>query len=230
MARDPSGRSTMTRTATLLFLASGLSLALAGCVGTHKLSDPTIEIVTEGGRELGVATEYGLVFLGRTAQAGPIEVTAWYGDGPNIEPATIEPIGGGLYTAETEIRLPVVPLSFQDPKPGSRLLLLGRRGGELLEHTVTVRSDPRVQGLLLSVPGGIADDPTQVGAGVFYLPDGDEDRKELVGLVSGRIRLKSAEGERVYLTAFGPQELWRLVTHRRDLLQRKRWIYREDIL
>jgi hypothetical protein len=28
----------------------------------------------------------------------------------------------------------------------------------------------------------------------------------------------------------GPQHLWRLVTHRRDLDKRRRWIYREDIL
>lgn len=216
----------MRRTALLLLLALGST----GCVGTHRLSDPVLEIATEGGSELGVATDYGVVFLGRTAQAGRVEITAWYGDGPNIEPATIEPIGGGLYTAETEIRLPVVPMSFQDPRPGSKLLVLGRRQGELREHTVTVRSDPRVQGLLLSVPGGIGDDPTQVGAGVYFLPDGDLDQKQLVGLVSGRIRLKGADGERVYLTAYGPQELWRLVTHRRDLLQRKRWIYREDIL
>jgi hypothetical protein len=216
----------MRRTAPLWLLAA----CLTSCVGTHELADPTLEISTKGGTELGVATDYGILFLGRTAQGGDVEITAWYGDGPNIESATIEPIGGGLYTAETEIRLPEVPLRFEDPKPGSSLLLIGRKNGEIVEQTVTVRSDPRVLGLLLSVPSTIGDDPTQVGAGVYYLPDDDYDKKQLVGLVSGRIRLKNADGERVYLTAYGPQELWRLVTHRRDLLQRKRWVYREDIL
>jgi hypothetical protein len=28
----------------------------------------------------------------------------------------------------------------------------------------------------------------------------------------------------------GPRDLWRLVTHRRDLLRRKPWVYREDIM
>lgn len=207
-----------------------LLAACAACTGTRKLVDPTLVIDTEQGRELGVSTDYGIVFLGRTAQAGRIDVTAWFGDGPNVEPATIEPIGGGLYTAETEIRLPQVPLSFDDPSPGSELLVIGRRRGELFERSVSVQSDPRVLGLLLSAPRDLADDPELVGAGVYWLPDGDHERRRLVGLVAGRLRIASDQGEKVYLAAYGPQDLWRLVTHRRDLLHRKRWIYREDIL
>ena len=208
-----------------------IALALcAACSGTRKLVDPTLVIDTGAGRELGVSTDYGIVFLGRTAQAGRIDVTAWFGDGPNVEAATIEPIGGGLYTAETEIRLPQVPLTFDDPSPGTELLVVGRRGGQLVERSVTVRSDPRVLGLLLSAPGDVAEDAELVGAGVYWIPDGDYERRRLVGLVSGRVRIATKDGEKVYLAAYGPHDLWRLVTHRRDLLQRKRWIYRPDIL
>jgi hypothetical protein len=32
------------------------------------------------------------------------------------------------------------------------------------------------------------------------------------------------------LTVIGPEQLWRLVTHRRDHTRRKPWVYREDIL
>jgi hypothetical protein len=43
--------------------------------------------------------------------------------------------------------------------------------------------------------------------------------------------LRSADGgEREYLTAVGPDQLWRLVARRQDLLNRRRWFYREDIL
>ena len=214
-----------------LRLALTLLLALcAACTGTRRLVDPVLVIETEEGRELGVSTDYGIVFLGRTAQAGRIDVTVWFGDGPSVEAATIEPIGGGLYTAETEIRLPQVALSFDDPEPGSELLVIGRRRGEIYERSVKVQSDPRVLGLLLSAPRDIADEPELVGAGVYWLPEGDYELRRLVGLVAGRVRLSTEDGERVYLAAYGPQELWRLVTHRRDLLQRKRWIYREDIL
>src|SRR5882672_8362772 len=57
-----------------------LALLASGCRGTRKLTDPVLEIRSESGAELGVATDYGLVFLGRTARSGPIDVTAWYGD------------------------------------------------------------------------------------------------------------------------------------------------------
>ena len=48
----------------------------------------------------------------------------------------------------------------------------------------------------------------------------------LLGLVSGRLEL---EGRR-YVTAVGPEDLWRLVVHRRNSDRPRRWVYREDIL
>lgn len=218
------------RSRVLSVLVPALGIACTGaCAGTRTLSDPTIEIRSPGGSELGVSTNYGILFLGHTAQGGRIEVTAWFGDGPDIESAVIEPIGGALYTADTEIRLPPIPIEFHDPAPGSSVLVIGRRGEELWQRTFTVASDPRVEGLLLDGDGsGIGID--QVGAGVFVLPNEDEDAKRLVGLVSGQLTLSGADGERRYLTVVGPRDLWRLVAHRRDLTQRKRWVYRRDIM
>jgi hypothetical protein len=210
-------------------VVAGLVL-LASCVGTHKLQDPTVVIQTGGGTELGVSTDYGVVFLGHSASSGSVEVTAWFGDGPSIEPSVIEPIGGGLYTAETEIRLPSVPMTFLTPKPGDVVLVSGRHGSTTWEEALEVRSDPRVWGILLKVVGELRDHPDQVGAGVFVVPNGDKNRKQLVGLVSGILRLETDEGTREYLTVVGPEDLWRLVTHRRDRLRRKPWVYREDIL
>ena len=102
-----------------------VSLLCSACQGVRTLSDPTLVIETSGGRELGVSTDYGIVFLGRTARSGPAEITAWFGDGPNIEKTVIEPVGNGLYTAETEIRLPQVEMSFDDPAPGRELVVVG---------------------------------------------------------------------------------------------------------
>ena len=124
------------------------ALLCASCVGTRKLADPTLQIRSAHGSELGVSTDYGIVFLGRTTQAGNVEISAWFGDGLDIEPAAVEPIGDGLFTAETEIRLPQVQMSFDDPAPGDRLLVMGRNKDGAWQREVTVESDPRVLGIL----------------------------------------------------------------------------------
>src|SRR5205807_9523854 len=168
--------------------------------GTRTLADPTLEIRTASGKELGVSTDYGIVFLGRTARAGNIEVTAFFGDGPNVEKTVIEPIENGIYTAETEIVLPSVSISFDEPKPGDELLVLGRDKKGAWKAKVRVQKERRVDGILIDVPPELTDAPDQVGAGVYVLPNGDEKQKKLVGLVSGRMRLRTSDGEREYLT------------------------------
>jgi len=207
-----------------------LPLLLASCAGTRTLADPTLLIQTEGGRELGVSTEYGVVFLGRTASSGDVDMTVWFGDGPSIEKSAIEPLGGDLFTAETEIRLPSVPLSFDDPTPGDILTIVGREGGTVWSEDVLVLEDPRVYGLLLAVPEKMRGRNDQIGAGIYSIPNGELSEMRLVGIASGVITLSNADGDREYLAAYGPQQLWRLVTHRRDHNRRKPWIYREDIL
>ena len=218
------------RTLSILLLALTAAQLLCACQGTRTLTDPTLEIRTAGGRELGVSTDYGVVFLGRTARSGEVEVVAWFGDGPSAELSVIEPLGEGLYTAETQIRLPTIPISFQTPPPGSELILRGRMEGVLWEERVRVRADPRVEGLLLSLPGSLDPAPDQVGAGLF-VEEREGGPRRLVGLVSGRLVLEAEDGtRREFLTAVGPDHLWRLVARRQDLLNRRRWFYREDIL
>jgi hypothetical protein len=206
-----------------------LALALAGCRGTRTIADPVLEIRSAHGAELGVSTEYGLVFLGRSARSGEVEVTAWFGDGPSLETAVVEPLGGGLYTADTEIKLPSVPLDFRSPKPGEQVVISGRRGIELWEETAIVSGDRRVQGVLLNWHPRLENAPDQVGASVFTYDA--KDRRRLVGLVSGQLELTGVDGRRTrYLTVVGPEELWRLVTYKRDNSRKRRWDYREDIL
>jgi len=207
-----------------------LALPLVSCIGTRRLSDPTVEVRSPAGKELGVSTNYGLVFLGRSGRSGEVEITAWFGDGPSIEASVVEPLGGGLYTAETEIKLPRVPLSFQSPEPGQSLIVVGRNGESTWEESVRVARDSRVEGLLLEWKGRFIDAPEQVGAGL-YVEDADSGRRRLVGLVTGTLELFDSAGQRQrYLTAVGPEELWRLVAYRREHQRRPRWVYRDDIL
>jgi len=210
----------------VLMLAVSL---LAACSTTRTLANPTLEVRTPQGVELGVSTEYGVVFLGRTARSGPVDLTAWFGDGPSVEVTVIEPLGGGLYTAETEIRLPTVPMTFRTPVPGQEVTVRGRRGREDWEEIVKVVSDPRVTGILIQIPGQLRDAPDQIGAGV-YVSEGEHEVL-FVGLVSGRLRLIDADGRSAdYLTVMGPDEMWRLVTFRREFQRKRNWVYREDIL
>ena len=208
-------------------LALLLCLASASCVGNRAVEDPVLQITTPGGSELGVSTEFGVVFLGRTARSGAIEITAWFGDGPSIEPTVIEPLGGGLYTAETEIRLPSVPMTFFQPHEGEMLIVAGRTEAGAWEREVEVLTDPRVYGILLEVPLQLRARPDQIGAGVFSEREGD---RRLLGLVSGRLTIETADGAREFLTVMGPEDLWRLVTHRRDRHRYKAWVYRDDVM
>ena len=212
------------------FVALALSL-LAACQGTRRLADPVLEIEAQGARELGVSTDYGLVFLGRSARSGPVDVTVWFGDGPSVERAVIEPLGGGLFTAEPDIRLPRVRVSFTTPKPGDKLLVIGRVGRERWEAEVEVRHDERVEGLIVSIPPEIERLEGQAGAGVYLFDPDDPTNRRLVGLVSGRLDLSDASGAaRRYLTVVGPDQLWRLVTFRRDYPHKRKFVYRDDIL
>ncbi len=204
------------------------ALLLTACTGTRKLVDPVVVITTRNGMELGVTTHSGVVFTGATAERGEIEIEAWFGDGPTIERTIIEPVSDELFTAETGIVLPSVPISFDEPRDGESLQLMGRKDGVRWSMSARVKTDPRVFGLLLEIPSDFPDDPDQVGAGVFRrLP---ERRHELVGLVVGKVQLERNGSIKRYLAVAGPTELWRLVAHRRDHLRKKPFVYREDIL
>ena len=217
---------TASHTLALLLLVLGSS----ACVGSRTLADPTLSIRTPRGSELGVATDHGVVFLGHTANSGRAEVTAWYGDGPSVEPVVIEPVGGGLYTAETEIRLPTITLSFVDPRPGDELTIIGRDENGLWDTTVKVANEPRALGILTSIPKQLRGRDNQTGAGAFVPDPEDSSRRKLVGLVAGIVSFQSATGKREYLAIVGPQDLWRLVTHRHEEPKKHRWVYRDDIL
>ena len=215
---------------TALLASLTLLLLLPSCIGSRKGVDPTLRILSEQGDELGVSTMYGVVFLGRHTNAGPVEIEAMFGDGPSIESSVVDPLGGGLFTAETDIRLPSVPLTFKELKPGQRVLVKGRRGRKSWERWVKVRKDDRVLGILLDTISQLDGEPDQIGAGVYLKPTSKPGDLRLVGIVSGRITLESEGNKRTYLTVEGPESLWRLVTFKRKDLKKRKWVYRDDVL
>ena len=202
---------------------------LPSCLTTREVADPTILIHSPAGTELGVSTDYGTVFLGRFARGGEIDVTAWFGDGPSLETSVVEPLGAGLFTAETEIKLPGVRMTFVKPQNGQPVIVRGRTGANVWSLEAEVRTDPRVEGVLLHPTERLTGAPEQIGAGVFI---GEELQDyHLLGIVSGRIELVGPDGSTAeYVTVVGTTDLWRIVAHRRDIQAKPRWVYREDVL
>lgn len=190
-------------------------------------NEATVVFHSAAGPELGVSTDYGLVFLGQGGQSGDVDWTAWFSDGPSRENGMIEPLGGGLYTVASEIRLPSVPLTFSPPAEGSSVIVVGRRGSDTWETDAEVVRHPQVEGFLLDPDIGESLEADQVGAGVYVEREG---RRHLLGLISGRLRLAAGGETREFLTVVGPEGLWRLVTYARNVDVPKRRVYREDVL
>jgi len=188
--------------------------------------DAVVVVHGENADELGVSTDYGVLFLGRTAQSGRVEFTAYFGDGPSREEGVIESLGGGVYATEAEILLPSAQLCFTPPPPGSEVVVRGRKQGVPYEILARLDADARLTGILLE-PNAELDalDDSALGAGIFLVDSIREAR--LLGLLSGRMEL--SDGKR-YFTALGPEDFWRLVVQRRNSERPRRAVYREDIL
>ena len=225
--------------------AAALALSLAACSSTvdyerytgrptqvdYQLADPVLVIRGPEGEELGVCTEYGPVFLGRHCRSGEVELVAWFGDGPSIEACVVEPLGGGIYTATTEIRLPQVPIRFTAPEPGTEVYVRGRRGETRWQEELKVVAHPKLRGLLLECPdSGPLSTDAGIGAGVFVPGPEGKDHMVLLGLVCGRAEVQEGGRTHRYLVAVGADDLWRLVAWRRDWTPKPRWVYREDVL
>jgi len=219
-------------TRALALLATS-ALLTTGCFvlepfSAARDSDPTVQLRTSETGELGVSTDYGVVFLGRDQKSGEVEFSAWFGDGPSLETGIVEALGDGLFVTRAEIVLPIVPIRFDArPAPGDQVVVRGRRGAESYRIDARVASDPSVDGILLRANSALdALSSDQHGAGVYVRVDG---ALQLVGLVTGSLRLGSRDDERAYYTVLGPDVLWRLVAHRRDADQPRRVPQRGDV-
>ncbi|HED65295.1 MAG TPA: hypothetical protein ENJ09_07050, partial [Planctomycetes bacterium] len=150
-------------------------------------ADAIVQIHGSGGEELGVATDYGIVFLGHTQRGGTVEYTAWYGDGPSPESGLVEPIGGGLFVTEPELAVHRSAIDFRTPKPGTRVRVVVRKGRGVREFAARVVAVEGAEGLFLAPNGELTRlGATAVGAGIFLDHDASH---ALIGLLSGELEL-----------------------------------------
>jgi hypothetical protein len=218
--------STMPPLRLLVLALLPLSACLSPSTTARYTYDPVVVVHAPAGDELGVSTDYGIVFLGRRVQTGRIEFTAWFGDGPAREEGLIERLTDELYLTKSEIELCEVPLCLDLPPAGTPVIVRGRRGSTPFEIEAVLAADERVQGVLLANSpelAGLSD--ADLGAGIFLVRDGKP--RELVGLVTGRVEFGDGKS---YVAAVGPEELWRLAVQHRDNDRPRRTVYREDLL
>jgi hypothetical protein len=214
------------RACTPLGLAAAVCAAFASCSSIQPKGLTLIH--TPRGEEQGVATTYGVLFLGRTAQEGRCEVTVFFGDGPSLEPARIEVVNADLCLAHLEVRAPTTEISYTYPDATDDLLLgiAGETGPEFF--WTRLAEDAGVTGTAVHIPGGFPATPSVVGAGVYRFED---NRYRLVGLVNGVARFQDKQGTtREVFTFLGPRNLALVAIHDRDRGRPKEPPIRTDII
>lgn len=211
------------RTRALTSIAALVALA---CGGPRPKG--IVRVRTPAGEEQGVATPYGILFLGRTAQAGRCDVTVFFGDGPSIEPGTIEAADSEICVALLEVKVPMSEVSFTYPDPSDAILIAIAHDDGPEYFTTEVSTEAGVEGTVLRVPRGFPVDPTVVGAGVYRFEDG---RYRLIGLVNGVARYRGLDGQyHEVLTFLGPRNLTVAVLKDKDRGRPKDPPLRSDIL
>ena len=206
----------------LALLFPALSIVACRSPVLHSADRPVVGIQTTKGRELGVTTEDGLLFLGRTASEGPAKALYFLGSAALIEAGDIHKLGGSIFELRLDVQLPTVPISFEPLQVGENLLMIGLDGEDEWQFSVSPVKNDVIFGSVLTYPSGFERKPEYVGAGVFRSTSRGY---VLVGLLKGAALFDS--GER-YLLLAGLTELKRaLMTPRKAVIER-RVIYRPD--
>ncbi|MCA8972262.1 MAG: hypothetical protein KDC95_20915 [Planctomycetes bacterium] len=183
---------------------------------------PGVVVQTVGGTELGVATDDGVVFLGRSAIEGPAKVTYWIDRAPIVEAGTVRKLGGSLLQVELDVPLPTVPIDFSDLVPNEDLLMIGADGVSRWSVPVRVVNSDRIEGSAVIAPASVELAPHHVGAGVYR---DTQYGMALVGLV--KAVATASTGERWILLA-GPTELRRALLEPKAAVEKREIRYRAD--
>lgn len=199
-------------------------LALTGCSqwlfsGVQRLSNdrPVMRIETRGGSELGVGTDEGILFLGRTAQAGPCRIHYWLGPTPLVEDGVILPWGGVFYAATMDLRFQHVSFLGRELTADDDLVALLTDGRNFEEIDLQRASGPGIGGDVVAWPG--RDLPA--GTGVFART---EEGLRVVGMIAGRIEVG---GER-YLVHTGTGALREALLTAKPYREPRRIVHRPD--
>ncbi|MGA0060933.1 MAG: hypothetical protein ACO3RU_15240 [Planctomycetota bacterium] len=193
----------------LALLALPAMLATAGCSGWFfsgvdypDRSRPIARIETQGGVEYGATTEFGVLFLGRTATEGPCRVRMFLGEQLIVDDGQIEPFGAGIWRAQTDLVGQGAPL-WTSPITGEEDLV-----ALCLDESLAVDVPVRLA-LLDGVDGYVLEAPDRdLPAGTPIFVRDAAERLWFAGLVSARATLQLSGGAQTDLLVFaGPRAL-----------------------
>lgn len=206
-----------------------LALFMATAAACHAIPKPSgsVLVQTRGGVEQGASTPYGVVFLGRTAQDGPCEVTMFFGDGPSIEPGRIREIQPGLFKIDIDLRPPISEISYTYPFPDDDLLIGLVNGTDTRFYSTELADGTGATGTAVRVPSGFPRDAAASGAPLYRMEDG---RYRLVGLITGIAQFNGTRGSTEVLTYLGPKDLIPLALLDHDHGRARTPPRREDVL
>jgi hypothetical protein len=184
---------------------------------------PAVLVETTGGVELGCATEYGILTLGRTATSGPCLVHYFLGTTPLVEAGQLQAPGGMFALAEIDLKTPRVRVLDRPVAAEDDLVVAWTPDGERRERlAVRLWRDPAVRGDVLQDPGRAL----PCGAAVLRVVDGDT--VQFVGLVTGRATLAGPGGTRSGYVFAGPDRVRELLALPRPLPETPEIHYRVD--
>lgn len=191
-------------------LASLLLLpALAGCSvwffsgETHyDTSRPVALVETTGGVELGATTEFGVLTLGATADAGPCRVHYFLGPTPMVDDGVLRRGSPSLVRADIDLKTQSVRCFDRSPLFARGLVAMWTPDGVACESVaVQVAVDPRIDGDVLVHPG------RELPHGAAVFAETQNDGLQFVGLVAAKATL----GDETFYVFAGPDRIRELL-------------------
>lgn len=182
---------------------------------------PAVLVETTGGVELGAATEFGVLTLGRTAQTGPCRVHYFLGPTPLVESGTLAPATSTFTNADIDLRTQAVRCLDRAPTNADRLVAMWTADGTTT-RTVAVQlaDEPGIAGDVLQAPA------EGLPPGACILLAGDDETVQFVGLVAGKATADGPQGPRDYYVFAGVDRVRELLAvpqpHPADLAPRYR--------
>ncbi|MCA8974551.1 MAG: hypothetical protein KDC98_07500 [Planctomycetes bacterium] len=183
----------------VLPLFTGCSEWFFSGVASPDRSRPVVLVETTGGIELGAATEYGILTLGRTATEGPCRVHYFLGPTPMVDDGALAATGSLFTRAEIDLKTPTVQVLARAPTAEDELLAMWTPDGKATRLVdVQLCRTPGIEGDVLDHPG------EEIPTGAAILRRNDHDlRLDFVGLIAGRATVDSGPTKGRYFVFAG---------------------------
>jgi hypothetical protein len=143
-------------------------------------SQPVALLETTGGVEYAATTEFGVLSLGATADAGPCRVRYLLGDTPLVEEGTLQKVSDRFVRAEIDLKTQLARALDRAPTADDRLWVMWTPDGRDVETvSVDLARGPGLEGDLLEDPG------VALPGGATLLCRGPNGEAMFAGMIAG---------------------------------------------